>query len=548
MTVSILSLTNGSITVSGVGVAFPIIKAQIDFDTQPTKSEINGVIAEIYSRVAGATTGISAWCKSAADPVFNFSAIPTGTQTYGDSNGWQIVINRNSSNTRHIFSTKILYQGQNCGMTTVLTGYSNYEACFAMIFVDKFNQLIKVPQSGNGQYTGINVRYDVTPGYAVMDNKYVVSTVLGGGTFTAWPDTYWPKLSKTNYDLTGKINNEKPIGETDPYGPGGNSGTGGGTGNFDGTSDSISIPGLPSVSAVDTGFITLFNPSISQLKSLATYMWTNPLFDPANWKKLFADPMDCILGLSIVPVAVPNGGSKTVTVGNISTGISMTAAASQYVSVDCGTLNVNEYWGSYLDYSPYTKAEIYLPYIGTRPISVDDIMDNSVHVVYHIDILSGACNAFVQCGSSVLYTFIGQCSSSIPISGNDYTTMINGIISAAVSIGSMVATEGATAPMAIPSLASTATNILKPNVEKSGAMSGTGGMLGVQTPYLILTRPNQCLPARQNEFSGYPSLVTRRLDSCTGYTEIEQVHLDGIGCTESEMREIENLLKSGVIF
>lgn len=340
----------------------------------------------------------------------------------------------------------------------------------------------------------------------------------------------------------------QPIVESsDPYDPGGSSGSGGGTGSFDGTGDEIGIPSLPTLSSVDAGFITLFNPTLAEMKELSNYMWSD-LFDVNGWKKVFADPMDAILGLSIVPVAVPDGGAKTVKVGNISTGVSMNVAASQYVEVDCGTLNVNEYWGAYLDYDPYTKAEIYLPYIGIHPISADDIMNKPVHVVYHVDILSGSCCAYVQCGGTVLYSFIGQCSSSIPITGDNWTNVINGAISIAGSIGSMVATGGASAPMAIGQIASTAVNTMKPSVEKSGAMGGTGGMLGVQTPYLILTRPRQALPRGQNIFMGYPSFITERLGDLTGYTEIDSIHLENIPATEPELSEIESLLKSGVIF
>lgn len=344
------------------------------------------------------------------------------------------------------------------------------------------------------------------------------------------------------------FNNSKPIYVTDdPYGDGGMSEPGGGTGSFDGTGDDISIPGVPTLSAVDAGFITLFNPTLGQMNNLASYMWSD-LFDVNGWKKIFADPMGAILGLSIVPVAVPNGGTKEVKVGNIPTGVSMTVAASQYVTVDCGTLNVQEYWGAYLDYDPYTKAEIYLPYIGTHPLATDDIMNKPVHVVYHVDILSGACCALVQCGGAVLYSFVGQCASSIPITGDNWTNVINGAISIAGSIGSMVATGGASAPLAIGQIASTAVNTMKPSVEKSGAMGGTGGMLGVQTPYLILTRPRQALPRDQNVFIGYPSFITERLGDLSGYTEIESVHLENVPATEPELSEVESLLKSGVIF
>ena len=354
-----------------------------------------------------------------------------------------------------------------------------------------------------------------------------------------------PYSKLNNYDFPPAPEPEPT--DTDPYSQGGNSGDGGGTGDFDGTSDSVGIPGLPSLSATDTGFITLFNPSLSELQGLASYMWGS-LFDISTFKKIFADPIDCILGLSIVPVSVPNGATKEVKVGNIGTGINMTTAAQQYVEVNCGTINVNEFWGSYLDYSPYTKAEIYLPYIGTHAISVDDIMAKSVQVVYHIDILSGACNAYVKCGSNVLYEFIGQCSSSIPINGNDWTNVINGVLNIAGNVGSMVATGGATAPMAAVGIASTAVNSFKPDIEKSGSLSGTGGMLAIQKPYLILTRPKQALPNRQNSFIGYPSFTTKKMGNLQGYTVVESTHLQGIPATEEEYKEIETILKDGVIF
>lgn len=334
---------------------------------------------------------------------------------------------------------------------------------------------------------------------------------------------------------------------SDPYGDGGESETGGGEGDFDNTSEDIAIPALPALSAVDTGFITLFNPTLTEMTNLASYMWSD-LFDVNGWKKVFADPMQAILGLSIVPVDVPASTSKPVKVGNISTDVVMTVAASQYVEVDCGTLNVNEYWGAYLDYEPYTKAEIYLPYIGIHALSTDDIMGKAVHVVYHVDILSGSCCAYVKCGGSVLYSFVGQCSSSIPITGDNWTSVINGALSIAGSIGSMVATGGASAPSAIGNIASTAVNSMKPSIEKSGSMGGTGGLLGVQTPYLILTRPRQAVPRDQNKYIGYPSFITIKLSDLSGYTEIDSIHLENISATENELGEIESILKAGVIF
>lgn len=393
-----------------------------------------------------------------------------------------------------------------------------------------------------------------------INDEYKTYSKLGGFNYVPRPGNgywlAWSGIAQLSSDYVTWFSHTKKgfVPNTDPYKGGGNSSSGGGGGTygggntiFGGASDSIDIPPLPTASASSAGFITLFNPSLTQLNNLANYMWSD-LFSLDTFKKIFADPMDCILGLSIVPVKPASAGISDVKIGNVSTNVSMNRTSSQYVAVDCGTIDVKEYWGAYLDYAPYTQCEIYLPYVGTKQISVDDVMNKAVHVVYHVDILSGACNAYVKCGDSVLYTFVGQCSSSIPISGNDWTNVLNGAISVAGKIGLAMATGGATALMSGLGAASSIISSSKPTVERSGAMSSTGGLLGIQKPYLILTRPKQALPENQNKYTGYPSFITMALSDCTGYTEIDSIHLENMTCTDEEAQEIENLLKSGVIF
>ncbi len=441
--------------------------------------------------------------------------------------------------------------------------YDNYTAWNSILtftelgekwYFSETSYITNVDSTGTAHYTGIYYYVDTTA-YAGFSNgrvKLLLSynteyrTQQASGADGMWTLNRLGAVMSNFYDTA-----EPYVEDDDPYAAGGNSGTGGGTGTFSGTGDSINFPSLPTLSAVSTGFITLFNPTIAEMQNLASYMWSD-VFDIGLYKTLFADPMDCILGCSIVPVAVPNGGSRTVNVGNVSTGISMTVASSQYVEVDCGTLNVEEYWGSYLDYDPYTKAEIYLPYCGTHALQVDDIMGKSVHVKYHVDILSGACCAYVKCGSSVMYSFVGQCSSSIPISANDWTNVVNGALSIAASVGMLAATGGTAAPAIAGAAFAGAGTIfgggIKQNVEKSGSMGGTGGMLGVQTPYLILTRPRQALPKKQNTYTGYPSFITTKLEDLKGYTEIETIRITGVPATDAELSELESILKSGVIF
>ncbi len=388
----------------------------------------------------------------------------------------------------------------------------------------------------------------------------------GGGTLSQEIHIDGLSDSMDDFDpVSPSLPSDDPYDPDDPVEP-----TGGG-GAHDDSSDDIDIPTLPSLSAIDAGFITLYRPSTTELRALANYLWSSPLQVWDNVKKIVADPMDCILGLSIVPVNPSVGGAKEITVADVPTGVQSYPITSQYVEVPCGSVTISEYWRAYLDYEPYTKAEIYLPYIGTHPISIDDIMGKTITVVYHVDVLSGACTAYVKCGRSVLYTFIGQCASSIPIGGKDWTNVISGALTIATAIGSMVASGGSSAPMAgeaagaeatagtaeasmkkaamirtVGNSAATAVNVLKPSIGKSGSISGTGGLMSMQKPFIILTRPRQAVPDSQNHFMGYPSFMTASLGSLSGYTEMEHVHLEGIGGTDNEIAEIEQLLKGGV--
>ena len=331
---------------------------------------------------------------------------------------------------------------------------------------------------------------------------------------------------------------------------------GGGTGTFNNVSDSVGVPALPTLSAVSAGFVSMYTPTLTQLNNLASFLWTDSLFDPDNFKKLFTDPMECIIGLTIVPVNPSSQGSQNIRVGYVDTGVSANRLSSQYAEVSCGTIQADEFWGSALDYSPYTKIHIYLPYIGMREINADEIMGKTIGVTYHLDLLSGACTAFVTANGSVLYQFNGQCSINIPMAASNFTEMIHsaitaiGAVATTVSPGSAAAATGGAMIAGAVQMGANAANAAmgsKPTFQHSGQMGGSGGMLAVQTPYLIIERPRQCMPANMQTFEGFPSNINYKLFDLSGYTVVDSIHLDGIPATDSELSEILSLLKGGVI-
>ena len=350
--------------------------------------------------------------------------------------------------------------------------------------------------------------------------------------------------------LDGQETDDAEQDSDDPYDDGGDSGGGGGGGNFDDSSDDVDFPDLPTISATDTGFITLFVPSITQLQNLATYMWTDPTFDLEFWRKIMADPMDAILGLSIVPYAVPSAGAVNVTVGNIATNVTMNKASAQFFALDCGTVTLDEYFGSYLDYEPYTSIDIYLPFIGIRKLSTDDLMPKSVHVKYHIDILTGSCVAMIKCSKDghggVMYTYQGNCATEIPVTSIGFGNTVRSAISFGTSAATLISTGGAAAPASIGGMANSVMNA-KPTITKSNNIGASGGLMANKTPYLIIHRANQCKPANQNKYLGYPAFITESVSGLSGYTSFEAIRLNNIKCNDDEMNEIMQLLKEGVI-
>lgn len=345
------------------------------------------------------------------------------------------------------------------------------------------------------------------------------------------------------------IMNNASDASNDPYNNSGSSSGsgGGGGGGLDSVSGSdVSDPDLPSLSAVSTGLISIYTPTLAQLQSLGNFLWSDA-FSVDSFKKIFADPWDAILGLSILGVGVSGGTDTEVHIGNIDTDIYMSKLSSQYYKFNCGSITINETWGSYLDYNPYTKVSIYLPFIGTHALNVDDIMGKTISLKYNIDILSGACVANIQCGGTVLYSFTGCCSATIPLSGSSYTNMINGILGIATSIGSMVATGGSSAPLAIPAMASSVVNGAKTDVSHSGNVSGMSGIMGVKSAYLIMEVPRICIPKSQDKYIGYPTYTTKKVGSLSGYCVFEDIKVRGNShATMGEIEEIESIMKTGV--
>lgn len=359
-----------------------------------------------------------------------------------------------------------------------------------------------------------------------------------------------------------------PIGDSDDTDTGSPSGGGGGGGSGNVGGDTIEDDGLPDISAVSSGLMTVYQPSILQLQSLGSFLWSDS-FDLNSFKKLFNDPFDSIFGLSIIPVTPATTGNRSVYFGNIDTGVSMPVVSSQWYSIDMGTVSLNEIYGSAMDYDPNTQVSIYLPFIGMRNLNTVDVMASTIHLIYKFDVLTGSCVAQLYVNHSArsnsagdfsswtknqgfLYSFEGQCAVNIPLSGQDFTNTIRSAIGA-VGMTASALTSMATghAALGVAALAMGTANLgIQSNtsiVERSGHLSGSQALLDQTTPALIVIRPHRAKPSKYYALRGLPSQTYAKLSDCSGYTMIaEGQDIKASGATDSELEEITRLLEGGV--
>lgn len=330
------------------------------------------------------------------------------------------------------------------------------------------------------------------------------------------------------------------------------SGTGGGGGSFDDSSSTISSPSGNIKGVVDSGMVGIFSPSESQIKEFSQFLWSDNIFDQI---KKYNDPLEMIISLTQIPETPPTSGNATVRIGNIllSETFVMPYVSNQFFEVDMGEIEVPEYWGNFLDYSPYTNIQIYLPYIGFREISVDDVMGGKIKLKYSIDCISGTCVALLTVTrgdfSAVLYQWSGNCSMEIPLTGKrtrvDFSSLFSVLGTAAG--GAAIGGAAGAAIGGLGAVNAIAQSASKPIISRSGNISGNGGFCGVQTPYVVISRKIQSLPENYQIYNGYPSNISAKLSSLKGFVKVSKIHLDGIPCTESELDEISEYLTGGII-
>lgn len=290
----------------------------------------------------------------------------------------------------------------------------------------------------------------------------------------------------------------------------------------------------------------IYNPTEAQIKSFGAWLWSANFID--QLKKMFNNPSEAIIGLHKVFVTPITGAEQNIKVGYLDSGVASKIVTNQYVTIDCGTITLAEFFGNVFDYSPFTDVSLYLPFIGIVKLNNADVLRSTINIVYHADVINGSVLAEVKVNrdgaGGTLYQYTGNCAVQYPLSSGSYMGMITGALSLTVGVATAVATKGV-----VPALLGAGAGLgrMHNDVERSGGFAGNAGAMGIKKPYLIISRPQTELADKFTTFVGKPSNYTTTIGACKGFTKVDTVHIENVDATSSELDELNQILTSGIL-
>lgn len=217
------------------------------------------------------------------------------------------------------------------------------------------------------------------------------------------------------------------------------------------------------------------------------------------------------------------------------------------------SIGYNQKNKSFLDFSPYTELQLYLPYAGVISLDNNIFMGKKVALDLICDLQDGSGNYAISVVSNGIKTMVDevpvQLGISIPFTLSDASqknaNLLNSVINS--SLGVIGGAMSGSPLMIAGSVSNFSQNV--PPSKQIGSVVGAPGLGLPQQPMLYIKRPVFNYPDNYGFHVGYPCYKNYTLNQVSGYTICENPKIRSFSksITDNEYNEIINLLKEGVI-
>lgn len=290
---------------------------------------------------------------------------------------------------------------------------------------------------------------------------------------------------------------------------------------------------------------------------LSDYLWNA---DATTFEDIIQDlrlvgdnVMNSIISVIMFPFEIPNDeNSELIRIGRRTTPVYARPLITNNIVFDMGDCYCYAKYQNFLDYEPYTKAWLYIPFCGIFSVPLQQFMNKYIDIKLSVDLLTGAGLAIVYAdGLPIIYKNC-KIGMQIPVTGADSTYTVRNYISAAQSFLSAAGSFASGNYLsAIGSTISATTAFIAADnapLQSEGSTSPQCGMLAPNKCYFIIERPKPRLTnvPDYGKLIGYACYKSGIISQFIGFSKFENVKLDISHCTDTERNEIISLLRSGV--
>ena len=264
--------------------------------------------------------------------------------------------------------------------------------------------------------------------------------------------------------------------------------------------------------------------------------------------------------LNIVPIDTDlkiGGVNVTYNNENIKVG-QIVSPATTSVSVTFGEFNIPRLSNTFLDYSPYTKYELLLPFAPTPVTLPDWCVNKTVQAIFLYDIYTTSCQYVIECNGERICSVSGIFGIDRPISAQNVALKDASRLSAQVATASSVlggvmssasGNIGGIVSGAIGGVSALSQMIMSGKQNYMYTVGANGDSSSVGLCHAVHLKITRTLSAEDSNFThvyGRPLCKYKKLSSVTGYTKCDNVNTTGLSCSENEKQLIKRLLETGI--
>lgn len=267
-----------------------------------------------------------------------------------------------------------------------------------------------------------------------------------------------------------------------------------------------------------------------------------------------ANPADCVIDMAVYPFDIEDFTTTSTQEGiffgsfykELNTAINV--VQNERCVIDCGEVLYPVMTNSYLDFEPYTKLYIWLPYIGINQLNISSYYLKLIKLKYIIDLSTGTCKCVLFGNDVAIDTFDGNIANNLSFTSNNksqYAQRILGNVNN--TIKSTVGFKGGSSTLfdIENSIINMSQSINSNAMTIKGSPSPATDLCMPQYPMIYTYTSDVIVPDDLIDISGKKSNSSGKVKDFSGYLKCKSVDLKTNAKSDIQT-EIINMLQGGV--